>query len=116
MKAKTIRRFVNIGMKNTKENVKMLKHLHNMVSYAAYDTICNGGRYLFIDSWDISQEQKDGISHTNYLKYQIDNNMWIVPHKHKNETERGILPSVNAYHTHTILQVVIQPIKYSMIF
>lgn len=97
MKAKTIRRFVDIGMKNTKENVKMLKLLHNMVTYAACVTTSNGGYYIFTDSWDISQEQKDGISHTNYLKYQIDHNMWIIPMRHRSESKRGYMSRLNAW-------------------
>nr|DAT90237.1 MAG TPA: hypothetical protein [Caudoviricetes sp.] len=98
---KAINNFIDYGMEPTRDNVKMLKSLHKRVVNAAITTIADGGNRLVTSRWDdpnVKEYEENNCANKDiYVKSRMDNLSWIIPHRHKSESERGYMSRLNAW-------------------
>lgn len=96
-----IKNFVDYGMEPSKENVNILKLMHERVVSAAIATINNGGNRLVTSRWDDQDVREyEGNNCANkeiYIKSRMDNTSWTIPMRHKNESGRGFMSRLNAW-------------------
>lgn len=98
---KVIKNFIDYGMDPTKENINTLKILHERVVSAAITTINNGGNRLVTSRWDdqdvMQYEENNCANKEIYIESRMDNTSWIIPHRHRSESERGFVSRLNAW-------------------
>ena len=98
---KVIKEFIELGMEPSNTNISTLNSIHKRVMTAAIATIDNGGNHLVTSRWgdsDVREYTKNqGGNKDIYLESRIRNTSWILPRRHKNETNCGYMSRLNVW-------------------